>query len=347
MKKFFITLLSLSLSAILLILAGCGGATPLSFNNSFNGETPPSSDYTETLTYTVTNGDYNDLVRSKDLSTEIVDFSTNGTLTVNFNICTKGDDDFPTQILEQTDIELEGKIYHLTSNLSLNSVYTVNGEGGGEKSEYVQSEVYFLTTESAFAPIYSKVKQSYNVMLADSSDGKTTVSVDEVKNEYETLYKKDNYIINKLSEENGKSNSYEYDFKSVIDNAQLLFVLRNVSFEKTSNYSLPTVSPSYGIPKTLTVSNKEEVTKTLDVMVNGRQVNESLSVKNLSFYVNDNKNTGTPQYVSIQKSESSNKGIPNKAFMTEYAQSLICYGSFTSMGALIYKLSSIEYKINN
>jgi len=272
-----------------------------------------------------------------------VNFSTNGTLTVNFNICTKGD--LPTQILDQTDIELEGKIYHLTSNLSLNSVYTVNGEGGGEKSEYVQSEVYFLTTESAFAPIYSKVKQSYNVMLAGSSDGKTTVSVDEVKNEYETLYKKDNYIINKLSEENGKSNSYEYDFKSVIDNAQLLFVLRNVSFEKTSNYSLPTVSPSYGIPKTLTVSNKEEVTKTLDVMVNGKQVNESLSVKNLSFYVNDNKNTGTPQYVSIQKSESSNKGIPNKAFMTEYAQSLICYGSFTSMGALIYKLSSIEYKI--
>lgn len=346
MKKFFITLLSLSLSAILLILAGCGGATPLSFNNSFNGGTPPSSEYTETLTYTVTNGDYNDLVRSKDLSTEIVNFSTNGTLTVNFNICTKGDlRDLPTQILDQTDIELEGKIYHLTSNLSLNSIYAVNGEGGGEKSEYVQSEVYFLTTESAFAPIYSKVKQSYNVMLAGSSDGKTTVSVDEVKNEYETLYKKDNYIINKLSEENGKSNSYEYDFKSVIDNAQLLFVLRNVSLEKTSNYSLPTVSPSYGIPKTLTVSNKEEVTKTLDVMVNGRQVNESLSVKNLSFYVNDNKNTGTPQYVSIQKSESSNKGIPNKAFMTEYAQSLICYGSFTSMGALIYKLSSIEYKI--
>ncbi len=345
MKKLFISILSLSLSFIFLLFAGCGGAGALSFNNSFSGGNSPDSTFKETLTYNVTNGDYNDLVRSSDISKEVADFSTKGTMTVDFEICTK--DYEPLQeILNSTDIELDGMIFHLSTKLSLSSVYKVNGNENAENddivSEYIESEVYFLPASNSFAPIYSHVKQSYNIMYAGSTEDKLVVKTQKIESEYQTVYRKNEYTITSIGKENTDSKTYDYDFKTIIDNTQLLFALRNVSIEKDGTFTLPTVAPAYGKATNLLVTNKDEVTKTLKINVNGTEIEESLSVKNLSFYVQDNKNTGTPQYVSIQKSASSKNGIPHMAYMTEYAQPLICYGSFTYMGALIFKLSSIK-----
>ncbi len=339
MKKFFVTLLSLSLSLILVLFAGCNKATALAFNNAFNGGNAPDSQYTEKLTYTVTSGNYKDLERSTDIPKDIADFSTNGTLTVSFNI--KTESDIPLQIINDTDIDLTGMIYYLSFALDLNSIYTVNGEGSGEVKEYIYSDVLFLTTGSSFAPIYSTVKQSYNVMYTENVDDKVVVNTEKIESNYTTLYRKNEYKITSIKGEEQSSKTYDYDFKSVIDNAQLLFALRNLSLEKEASYTIPTVSPAYGNATPLLITNKEENTQTLNVKIDGKDVNESISVKNLTFHVNDSKNTGTPQYVSIQKSASTN--IPSKALMTEYAQPLICYGSYTDMGALIFKLNSVEF----
>lgn len=357
MKRFFTYLLSVSLALVFFLSSGCSSAILLTFNNAFNGEKEPYAEYWERLTYTVTSGEYKDLTRSTVISKDAVDFSINGRLTLTLNTTHKdaeidGLKVLPDEVKDQTDINLSGKLYRLTATLLLNSNYTVNGkinseDGNSNLTDEISSEVVFLTSENSFAPIYSSVKQSYHVMLASNESDGLKVNIDKLESEHKIIYNSDKYTITSTSKseesDTTTTTTTDYTFRSLIDNTQLLFALRNLSLEKETSTSVLTVAPAYKSATSLLVKNNEETSQMVKLLVNGEEKNESLSLKNLSFNVNDNKNTGVPQYVSIQKAKSEN--IPFKSLMIEYAEPLICYGSIASMGALIYKLSSVEYAV--
>ena len=358
MKRFFTFLLSVSLAMVFFLSSGCSSVILLTFNNAFNDGKEPYAEYWEKLTYTVTSGEYKGLTRSTVIPKDAVEFSINGTLTLTLNTTHKDAviDEvavLPDEIKDQTDINLSGKLYRLTALLSLKSNYKVNGDkvddvdDNGDLTDEIRSEVVFLTSENSFAPIYSSVKQSYHVMLASNESDGLKVNIDKLESEHKIIYSSDKYTITSTSKtEDGDkttSSTIDYSFRSIIDNTQLLFALRNLSLEKEKSTSVLTVAPAYKNATNLLVKNNEEVSQMIKLNVNGKEVNENLSVKNLSFNVNDSKNTGVAQYVSIQKAKSEN--IPYKSLMIEYAEPLICYGSISTMGALIYRLSSVEYAI--
>ena len=105
---------------------------------------------------------------------------------------------------------------------------------------------------------------------------------------------------------------------------------------KDGSYSLPTISPAYSTPQTLSVTNNGE--ETVNIQINNVASSEKVSVKNYSFAISAKHNTGIPQYVKIQTAKSTN--LSYNSFMIEYAAPLVSYGTFSIMGALVYKLSS-------
>ena len=341
MKRFFTIISALSLSLILLISSGCTGLMPLSFNNSFNGSNEPGSSYRETLTYAVSFGEYENISRSSLIKKEDFDFSANGEYKVSFKTVTKND--MPDYAVA-TDIDLTaetGNIYHLSATLNLNTTYKVNGEGSGDYVETIKSDVYFLPAGLSFAPIYSKVVQKTQILSADTSLKTPVYNVSKMENEYSIFYNQSSYKIIYASEEDTIEQTYAYTFKTAIDNAELLFALRNLKVEKESSATLPVVSASYGEAKSLLITHVAQLENALSLSVNGDEVNEKVKVNKLRFNVNENKNTGISQYLTIQESASTT--IPYKALLTEYAHALVCYGANSVTGALIYKLVSVEY----
>ena len=148
-----------------------------------------------------------------------------------------------------------------------------------------------------------------------------------------------------------KTQTKNYTQKTVIDNAQLLFAIRNVELAEDASSALPTVSASYGAPKTLTVKNNGDTQKTLrkggenSFTYNGQELADNeleIAVKDYSFYLNTTNDAGTPQYLLIQKSASASGKLPAKALIIEYVEPLSIYGSFQRLGALVYTIKSVN-----
>ena len=135
----------------------------------------------------------------------------------------------------------------------------------------------------------------------------------------------------------------EYVSKQAIDNTSLLFAIRNITLKDQASYTLPTVSPSYGTPKNLTVNNASESTYNLSsITYNGQTIeNANLPVKNLTFVIGGTKNVGTQQNVVVQKAKSETFPYFN-SLLIEYAESLSDIASFSHLGALVYKLNTVE-----
>ena len=347
MKRLLITVLSVCLALVLTVVsgcscAGCNGAVQLEFNNFFLGESVTSDatvGYTETLTYKVKNADsYKETnLKKSDEVNKDVKYDYDGTYTVTLSVLNAVS--LPSEI--QTNIDLEGKtVYHLVSNLEISSTYTVNrGYAEGYQSgsiedgdvlynDYVRSETYFLGSGYSFAPIWSKTEQSYSYLITSGSDA----SVGLTKSESTISYNKGSYKISKY--ENGEvtsTSSHGYDYRSLIDNAQLLFAIRNTDISKDGSLSIPTVSTAFGSAQTLLVKNNSEST----VKFNDKDV----PVKNLTYAINSQYNTGTSHHVVVQKSGSND--LVFNSYVMEYAAPLMTYVSCTSMGALIYTLNSI------
>lgn len=351
MKKFLMTVLSVCLALVLTVVsgcscAGCNGATLLEFNNYFLGESVTGDatvGYTETLTYKVKSADNyktTNLEKSSEIKDDVALYSYEGTYTVTLSVINAVS--LPAEIT--TNIDLEGKtVYHLISDLQIASTYTVNGDyaegyqnettenGNVLYNDYVKSEVYFLGSGYSFAPIWSTTEQSYSYLLLGS---KANVEVTKSKNTI--AYNKGSYKIQKYeNDEVVDSSNHGYDYRSLIDNAQLLFAIRNTDIKKDGSYSAPTVSSAFGSAKTILIKNKSETTET--VVINGSS--KSVPVKNLTYAVNSQYNTGASHHVLLQKSATND--LDFHSYVIEYAAPLVAYGSFASMGAMVYTLESI------
>lgn len=357
MKKLLFVVLSLIL-ALLFAMNGCSCAVtpPLEFTKAYLGESG-NANYSEILEYSVGyQSSYQSITNSSNVdNAKIPDYK--GTYVVEFSNSLN----FVLPDGITTDIDYEEQSYHyLKSTLSLD--VTFNGKTYNDK---IISEVYFYSKDWSLAPVYSKTTMK-NTYLSLTSE-----SVDQKIYQFSVLYNKDKYTLTKTyynSEENedinliditntdvnspnyfntaklvamsGNGNSHEYNIRTVIDNAQLMFAMRNSNVD---TLTLPTLSFAYEQPIDISASYKNEANYTFDSLIyNGENKdNTNMTVKNIEFFINATNNRGSAKYVTIQK--EAVKDIKNNALIVEYAEPLL--SGLSNIGALVYKLNKVT--INN
>lgn len=340
MKKLSLTVISLALALTMAFsLAGCSQKTQLSFNQNVLGG-QASTGLLETLTYSVDLVDnYNDLVlKSSVIKDEIVKYQfTDGKMIVKLSAF----DFLPDGIT--TDINwTDSKIYHLETDFSINVDYTI-GENQLTHTDTIYSSCYFLSQGHSFAPIYSDYKVNNAYLRLPTSDGeKAQVEIHEY--EYITSYNQSKYtmVTNVLGEQpNSNTKEFEYTYKTLIDNTQLLFALRSFTVAEKTSHNLSVVSPSYGIEKTLAVTLKDSSTfRNNKGIAFGDVIANDIPVNNVRYIINATENTGSYHFLKIQKSATNE--LPFKAYMVEYAAPLLAFGTFNCMGAMVYTLESVS-----
>lgn len=348
MKRFILYVVSLTLAVIMAAFAsGCQTATSLAFQNYFlgagvTGDAP--RDTFERLEFNVSfekeSAVYPEFNQSQSLkeSQNIQYDFTDGKYAMTFSIASNTE-----EIKQKTNIEIDTQntpIYKLQSIFNIKAFYKVDGNypenlgtdknGGKEFDDEIISEVYFLPAGSSFAPIYSKVIQKQTTLyLGQKADVYRTEYV------FETIYNKGSYkTVTKSIDGIISTKSSNYSYRGAIDNTQLLFAIRNLEIQKDGATAIPTVSPAYNSPQSLTIRCEDELT----INSNYNQEDKQISVKKYAIFKSNKLNTGIPQYALVQKSEQNNKSL-----LMEYASALVPYGSsFLMMGALVYRLASVS-----
>ena len=343
MKKFLALF-----SAVLIIFtafmgSGCKNKDYLEFNNNYvSSATAIAPGYTETLTYKVEYvEDYNSSLKnvvSKDLLTTTLSGSYVSVLEVINHL--------PDGI--STDIETANlQILQLKTTLTLTGSY--NDKPVNDK---VVTNAYFLNEGQSFAPIYTRSDRAQTYVAVNGNE----ILTQKQFYIYETKYNKENYTVNKFAFEKeedfvvgiekgkhmtGSPETYnkkkKYGFRQVIDNEQLLFIIRNMNIAEEGSINLKVVTPVYGAPHEIKINNKNVSTK--QVTING--ITEEIPVDNLTFGANSIKNSGTAHYVTVQK-KSDDMITKYSALPVEYAAALIESAMSKVIGSLKYTLTSVN-----
>ncbi len=366
-KKISAVLLAALLS--LTFLAGCScssGRSQLGFNNAFHGggetgdrsKNPPIG-YTETLVYEVVSSDKGyDYEKDASITDDLLRCEIKGEYTVTLEV----KNSLPTEITDDfsTDIEIGNWVYTLHTELTLNVKYDLNSKNADDAISYehkdvIDSEIYFLPFSESYAPIYSETKSEYTV-VSFGNDAATLSAVESFskikyyQSSYEITSGTVQYSVSTATNADVKdlkdveqTKSYDYSYKTVIDNAELLFAIRNIKVDVDSTFNLPTVSPAYGEATDLAVKNVQEFDDDANFTYNGADYNGKIKVKELAYYVNSQNNRGSKQLVYVQKSgitigdETVDRALPVKM-----VSPLFAYGSFSYLGSLVYSLKSVQ-----
>ena len=337
MKKRFFGILACSL-ALTFALSGCGADTQLSFNNNVHDNTPGKS---ETLTYRVSSIDSD--------TTDDFTFNFDGTYTSTF---TYYDDINHLSEDEQlkTTVQCNSlynsltykNFYLLTTNLSVTATYNFPGREAKTYNDSVQTKIVFASVKDSLAPIYSYTRSKYTLIgIADN------IAVSDFDDEYIVNYQKDKYTIKKVedigSNTTTSENEYKYTAKTLIDNNQLFFAIRNLSLAEDAGTTLPTVSIAYGEKKSLYIKKDKSTTYNLDELLYNDTTftDETISLAKYTYYVNQTNATGSEQSVYIQTANSNKGKLQNKAYIFKIESPIYEYARNSTIGTLTYTLTSI------
>lgn len=317
----------------------CAGETILSFNNNFYGKDgAPNPSYTETLTYAVNYDDSNEYYQ-KEENLNDCDMTVsydNGVFTQKLEVLSV----FPADIDSDIKIKTEGKvIYKLSSLLSVDVTYTVNGESE-TNNDYVSHVVYFCNNELSFAPIKSEMK-SQNTFLFFREKSSYANSI---YNEYTTTYNQNSFTVNGKSVRTVEGETAEetthytedYTFRTILDNSQLLFVLRNYVIEQGSYPTMPVKNFNYQEPTNLVFTNHTTLDAPVQVDYNGTNV-ESLKLSEHEFAINSASASGMSQYYFLHDKTET---IP--ALIYKYVEPVIEYEGMRALGSFEYTLVKVE-----
>ena len=376
MKRFITRFLTVSLAILFAVLAtGCIPPTILSFNNNFAGGKDPSEltsgtkPYVETLIYDVEYVEkYDGISKSSTVSTPTPKY--NGTFTSTFTDTVVKENIPNSDISSNADFS-NGNIYYLKTELDL----TVTADSIEKTyNDMIINEVYFYQSSLSYAPIWSKTTMKMTSFALSVEGLNPSQDIYQFETIYNTasytmtkkIYQKDkdedinlvdinepNWTSEKLKEESSISpKTYEYTLKTLIDNNQLFFMLRNLNFmtqqasnDKIQQYAyLPTVSFAYGQEKTLHIVVENEETHNFQHdLTDGTKLDEneqsSMLVNKISFVLSANEYTGTKKYIKVQKQKTEQY---DKALPVEYAEPLIDK-TMTTYGALKYSLKQAIY----
>jgi|GEM_PF-2134694 len=347
-RKLFYTIVSIVLAIVCFsaTACSCGGTPALSFSNGWNLNAAGTTSldtigYTETATYSVAldddfiTGEYN--FKKNDALDEQVEYAyESGVYTTITKIVPISSDvpNYDCDIL--TGEDAPGSLIHLTTTYTVNAKYTFkdNAENNYDETDYITTETYFCLSNASFTPIFSRSEGKYASLYVDDD----SAYVMEVEYKNEITYSKNSYTITKFNTDDTvkDTKTYNCSYKTAIDNTQLLFVLRNVTLEEKATTSLPTVAPAYGDAKTLNVERfADEAQK---ITVNGKEQNVPTS--RLAFEINSTGNSGKAQLVYIQSAKT--KKLNMNSLLVKYVEPLTAYGSFYSMGALVFTLKTVD-----
>ncbi len=353
MKKRLITLLlAVLFTACLFCSVGCSSKAALSFKGNFAGEETLRPDYKEVLTYKVsTNLKNPTYAQDAQIKNKKMTYDINGSYVSTLSVMERNE---MADVFSKTDIKAADteNIYRLETLLTLNTTYTFDTKEPFTHVDTISNVIYFLSTESSFQPLFSKSVAEYTGLVLTS-----TPACAIIKYDMEIVYKSTSYTksvrqIDYVSTEPADlpekptTQTIEYTKRTVIDNSQLIFALRNTSLSLDSTMVIPVVSLSYDQPTDLLIKNgndtaEMEFTESNAVNFNGTPVTGKMKVKILSYAVNNTNTSGAAQYVYIQKSslgEIKNKALPVKMV----APIVPTYGSFACLGALEYDLVSVS-----
>ena len=340
MRKFIIAIIS-AITLLTACLTGCScvGNSPISFNANFYGaesSIDPPAGFRETLCYNVVYKEKLSEEQGKSPLLNGVSYTfSDGIYVSTLETVTSLPDGITSDIV--ADLPSDAKtLYKLTTNLSIKSTYQGLDEGNGEYLDTIKTTAYFCSYRLSYAPIYSRTETDYSILFVT----KSSKSVGKLQSERIFNYSKTSYTLTEKVQENITTKNYEYDFTTVIDNAQLLFALRNIDIAKDSTFMLPTISYAYGEAKNLRIDNESQTSEPVNIIYNGVQVTDNIAINNFSFMINDATKAGLSQYVSIQNVKSDN--LPFSSLLYSYTEPLVEYGNMLNMGYLVYTLSSVE-----
>ena len=344
MKKRIFASIALTL-ACMFGFSGCSctGTPLLQFKNSFIGTSDtvdPPSGYTEVLTYSVKHVDEfgSHFGTGNGLDKETYEFS-NGVYVSTLKTLTSLPETINSDIPNSLPSDAK-TIYHLNTKFSISVKYTncaeyLNCENSdGVYNDFIETDIYFCSYKRAYAPIYTKTVSDYSFLVLTSSGN----IIRRLKAERETLYNTTTYTmyenINNLTD----SHTYEYTFMSLIDNAELLFTLRNLDLEEEGRTLIPTVSYTYGDAQNLLIYNNGDSVELAEV--NG--IKEDISLAQYSFVKSNTTSAGTEHLVYIQKKTEEQKQLAYNSLLYKYVSPLTTYGNILPMGALVYTLTNVS-----
>jgi len=374
MKRLFKLVLSLAL-VFTTVLGGCSCATPvpLAFKPHFNGGQKFDGFSSETLTYNISyvNGseEYSLLKKNSALDNLISDFNVeNGSFVTKLSIDFQENDQIKKSGLYGENGLVKPNSPYFLQKTTMQYTGKLVLKNGVEHSftDKIETTVYFLQ-ESSFAPLYASQVSEMSLI----STGDNNVSVSSVKYVYETIYGDSEYTVNsklyskgvvtynlsnnekaekfnndyQLTSENNES--FEYNLKTVVDNTQLLFILRNLETTQDKTSTLPVIAPAYKEAQSLAIMQMNTASPKLNFEYNGNTAkeNETIPVKKLAFALNDAFTSGQSQYLVYQtgKSSAETPTVENRALLIEYAFPLPVYGSMTILGGLKCTLKSVAF----
>ena len=358
MKKRIFSIIALALVCAFTLSAcdGCTNLQPINFTNAFNGgsglkEENPVSGYQETLTYDVSYAKSHEgyAINSALNSNEDVKFTFEkgkyvSTLTVysSFNEVLGGQ--LESDILSSLE-DNQKQAYHLHTEFSVDVTYEITGRELYSTTDTIVSDVYFCDSTLSYAPVYSLTNANYtNFYYSTNSEAVKVKTISEIK------YNKNNYTISFTVNDNKPTiTTKEYNFKSIIDNAQLLFALRNFSVELDSTQALPVVASNYGEAVPLVVRNNQKniikYEQDNPLSYNYDSFDGDVEISHLLFYRNQKNETGAMQHVYIQN-KVDNSPLAYKSLLVRYVEPLTSYRTIVPMGVLVYNLNSVDVEYN-
>lgn len=346
MKKRIIPTIACAMVAIL-GLSGCSCANDaiLSFNNAVHAGNNPATYYSEQAVYEVFST--NDGKTANADSKLSVNFS--GKYETGFWVYDSIPSDYSeyvgdNELIKKNDFDF---IYVMTSKLNVEATYSYEDKEDQVKNDSIETLTLFTSSNNAYAPIYSNTTANYSILGVQNGE----LIFKQVNFYHQTIYGEKQYTVKRLSQigteyENEQTKSYDYTFKSLIDNNQLFFAIRNTTLEDEKNTYFPVVAPQYGEKNTLRIAREKTTTHTIEsIIVNGEEVNnEDVKLAEIS-YINSTANkSGSPQKIFIQAEKSSNGKIEGRAIVFKHFSPIYEYGNNGIVGMLVYQLKEISYR---
>ena len=238
-------------------------------------------------------------------------------------------------------------MYKLTTDFEIDLTVTINGQEPYLHKEKITTKTYIASHGASLAPLYAKEDAEYTIISVGSDKAEIAI----VKSVSETFYNKDEYRTVKTYKDfktdetvnldgvEAQETTTKYTFRSAIDNAELLFAIRGLKIEEKASEKINAVWSAYNSPQPLKITNTAATERQFTLNYNGESYTETIKYSSLSFSLDKTNASGTPQYASVQTEEKGN--IKNTCLLLEYVKPLITYGTFMSMGALVFTLDSV------
>ena len=358
MKKLLILVVSLILvCSAMLGGCSCSSATPLSLQElhyDASGNSTPPVGYSQTLTYQVDYAEKYGTAYQKDsgITDQLIAFDFNGIYVTEFGVyssLSQVKDFFTGNVYDsnlRTQLDADNSlIYLLKTRLDITATYDIPNQEQKVEQDYIQSIICFTPARTSFTPIYSETiaKNSF-IGLAGATPVITTVESKQT-----IIYNQEEYVIkSQYNSQPEVTRSYEYDRGTLIDNAQLLFVMANLGLATNEEYQLPGVSSQYGEAKILSIlndgigTNDQEALHENGLTVNGENYSEqAIKVKRYTYRLSDVKTTGIQQYVYVTNGSCGNLG--NREIMYKYIEPLSSIGTIKPLGVLEYTLIQANF----